>query len=90
MNIKTSNVNIAEKLHYSVDDIKGLYGLDQWTIRMWVDRFEFEHLTMADNRILFTQQAVYQIGVICRLMKKKMKLEDVRRYLESEFGNHGE
>jgi DNA-binding transcriptional MerR regulator len=84
VNDKVSNVNPIEKLCYSIDNVMERYGLDQWTIRMWVDRFEFEHLTTDDNRILVTQRAMEQIGVICGLMKKKMKLEEVRKYIESE------
>lgn len=86
-----SNTYPVEKFCHSIDDIKELYSLDPWTIRLWVNRFEtLTHISTADGGILFTPQAVEQIGAICRLMKKKMSLDDVRKYLESEFGNRCE
>jgi hypothetical protein len=54
---------------------------------MWVDRFGLEHLSVDDSSILFTPHSAKQIGIICGLMKKKMKLEDVRKYLDSVSGN---
>ncbi len=84
MSGEISNKYHEEELHYSIDDIMELYGLDQWTIRMWVDWFEIPgHLYASNGGILFARQAVEQIGVIWRLMKKKIKIEEVRKYLES-------
>ena len=74
----------AEKLHYSIEEVMELFCLDQWTIRMWVDRFEIPgHLYTDDGNVLFTRQAAEQIGAICSLMKKRMKLRDIRKYLGS-------
>ncbi len=78
------NVHPMEKLHYSIDDVMELYGLDQWTIRMWVAWFGIPgHLSTADGDMLFTRPAVEQIGEICRLTKKKMKIKEIRKHLES-------
>ncbi len=77
-------VNPGGKLHYSIDDVMELYGLDQWTIRMWVDWFEIPgHLSTADGGMLFSRRAAVQTGVIHRLMKQGMKLKAIRKYLES-------
>ena len=83
-----SNIQIpVEEPLYSIDDIMELYGLDQWTIRMWIDRFEIQgYLSTADGGMLFTRRAAEQIGVICRLMKKRMKLKEIREYLGSGSG----
>ena len=77
-------INPAEKLHYSIDEVMELHGLDQWTIRMWIDWFEIPgHQFTANGGILFTPQAVERIGEICHLMKNKMKLKEIRKYIES-------
>lgn len=72
------------EFRYSIDYIMELYGLDQWTIRMWVCWFKIPgHLSTDDGNIVFTGHALKQIGVICRMMKKKMKLKELHKYLES-------
>ncbi len=82
------NMDPTEELRYSIDDVTELYGLDQWTIRMWVDWFEIPvHLSADSDDRLFTWKGVEQIGMICRLMKKKMKLKEIRKYLESGNGS---
>ncbi len=84
MSGEVNKVKPSEKLHYTIDDVMELYGLDRWTVRMWVDWFEIPgHMSAADGGILFTRQGVARIGVIRRLMKKKMKLKEIRKYLES-------
>ena len=84
MSGEISNKYHEEELHYSIDDIMELYGLDQWTIRMWAYWFEIHiHLSADSNGILFNRHAAEQIGEIRSLMKKKMKLKEIRKYLES-------
>lgn len=79
-----SNVNSEEKVYYSIDAIAEHYGLAPWTIRMWVNRFDqLDYILDTDGNILFSPHAVEQIGEICRLKKKRMKIEEVRKYLNS-------
>ncbi len=79
-----SNADSEEKLRCSLGEVMELYGLDQWTIRMWVAWFGIPgHLSTADGDMLFTRPAVEQIGEICRLTKKKMKIKEIRKHLES-------
>ena len=84
MSDEISNTDTVKKPDYSIDDIMELYGLDQWTIRMWAYWFEIHiHLSADSNGILFNRHAAEQIGEIRSLMKKKMKLKEIRKYLES-------
>jgi DNA-binding transcriptional MerR regulator len=84
MNTKNSNTNPAEKFRYSIDDITALHGMNEWTIRMWANRFKIlEHIYDANDNIRFTPKAVELIGIIRDLTEKKMKLADISEYLES-------
>jgi DNA-binding transcriptional MerR regulator len=74
----------------TLDEIAELYGVNPWTIRLWVDRLNMGHITYANDGMRFAPRAVEQIGVLCRLVKKKMKLEEVCKYLESEFSDRCE
>lgn len=80
---KFSNVNSEEKACYSIGNITEFYGLSPWTIRMWANRFDqLEYFVDSDGGMWFSPRAVEQIGEICRLIKKKMTLEDVRKHLK--------
>ncbi len=80
------HIDPVAEVHYSIGDITDLYGLDEWTVRMWVDRFEIPgHISTADGGILFTLKAVECIGAIRRSMKNKMKVKEIRKYLESDI-----
>jgi DNA-binding transcriptional MerR regulator len=80
-----------EKSYRTLDEVAGLYGVNPWTIRLWTDRLRtLEYTVDPGGDLLFAPRDVEQIGVVCRLVKEKMKLENVRRYLESEFGDRCE
>jgi DNA-binding transcriptional MerR regulator len=86
MNAEFSDMKRAKESCRTIDEVAELYSVNRWTIRMWMNRFDIPgHTIDSDGGILFTHAAVEQIGTICRLMKMKMKLEDVREYLKSEF-----
>lgn len=83
-----SNTYPVEKFRHTIDDVAKLYDLDPWMIRLWANRFEtLTCISTSNGGMLFTPQAVEQIGEILRLTTKKMGIEDVRKYLESKFGN---
>jgi len=86
MSVEHLNGEPAEKSCHSIEDVAELYGVNPWTIRLWIDRFGIPgHFVDANGGIWFSPRAAEQIGTICRLMKKKLKLEDVRKHLECVF-----
>jgi len=82
-------VTAPDKYCYSIDSVAELYGLDRWTIRMWMNRFDMRGYTFtADGEIMFSMRTVERIGTVCRLVKKRMTLRDVREYLDSELSGY--
>ena len=80
--------NVIDKEHvaendYSINRVAEMLDVDEWTIRLWADRFEM--LTPRQNRkgdILFHPADVKKIELISKMTKKKgVALKDVRKVL---------
>lgn len=79
----------TETLGCSIVDTAELYGVNPWTIRMWIDRFEIlERSIDTDGSLILSPRAMEQIGEIRSLIKKRMTVEDVRKYLKAKFGEY--
>lgn len=79
------NIDREDERCYSTEDITEIYGLNQWTVRMWIDLFEMLERSFHDDKhLMLSRHAMKQIGVIYRLCKNKMNIEDIRKYLESD------
>jgi len=68
----------------TIDQVSAMFGVDVWTIRLWINRFKILGSRLDKNDdILFTPEDVKRIESIFRLTKKKgTSLQDVRTHLE--------
>ena len=79
-------VEAGEKSSYSLDEVSAMYGVDPWTIRMWINRFgiltsRLDH----QGDVLLTPQDTARIGMVARLARVKgLSVDDVRRHLETD------
>ena len=60
-----------------------MVGVNEWTIRFWVDRLGvLKPHRDEDGNLFFTPEDVEKINIICTLSQKRgMKLKEVRKYL---------
>lgn len=79
-----------KKNSYSLAEVSAMYGLNPWTIRMWINRFGIlESRLNREGDLVIGAQDVERIGMICRLTRiGGLSVEDVRQRLES--GDSGE
>ena len=77
-----------QKKCYSIDEVSEMFGLNEWTIRMWCNRFDILKCSRDEKGdMVFYPENVRMIGMICYLIKTKgIKLTDVKKYL-AEGGN---
>ena len=64
-----------------------MFNVNEWTIRLWVDRFNILKPRRNRNGVLFfTSAEIDMIEVIYRLSQEKgMTLELARKYLERDY-----
>jgi DNA-binding transcriptional MerR regulator len=76
---------LRRKSYYSINELAELFGVNDWTIRLWVNRFKI--LTPHRNKngtLLFTPEDAKRIGTICNLSKAKdITLRKIRKYFEA-------
>lgn len=74
-----------DKTSYSLDEVSAMYGVDTWTIRMWINRFDIPMSCpgpFGERRL--TRERAAQIGTISRLTKVGgLTVEDVRQYIRA-------
>jgi DNA-binding transcriptional MerR regulator len=87
MNETSSTASPDGKPCRTLDEVSELYGVDPWTIRLWVDRFDIPHTAARNGGMRFSPRAVERIGTILRLAKTGMGLEDARKHLSPRAGN---
>jgi hypothetical protein len=81
------------KAFYSLDEVSARYGIDPWTVRMWVHRFGImvSRLNRNGNIVLSAENAE-KIGTICRLVREgespaeELSVEKVRQHLGEGSG----
>ena len=74
----------APKNYYSIDEVAEMLGINVWTIRLWINRFDALKFRMdEEGKLFFAPEEVDKIGLIYRLSKKDgMTLEDVQKHLK--------
>jgi len=66
-----------------ITEMAEMFGVNVWTIRLWVDRFDvLKPCRNEYGEISFPRADVKKVETICRLTKKRgMTLEKVRKHL---------
>jgi DNA-binding transcriptional MerR regulator len=67
----------------SIDEVADRFGVNVWTVRLWINRFTvLKPRRNVKGNLFFTSEDVEKIEAICRLTKVKgMKLEEARKHL---------
>ena len=75
---------LRRKNCYSMYEATKMFDVSEWTIRLWVDRFNILKPRCNRNDVLFfTPAEIDKIEIICRLSQEKgMTVEKVREYLK--------
>lgn len=78
-------VKPLEKSSYSLGEVSAMYGLNPWTIRMWINRFGILRSRLnREGDVVIGSEDVERIGAICHLTRiGGLSIEDVRQRLES-------
>jgi DNA-binding transcriptional MerR regulator len=69
----------------SINEVARMFGVNEWTIRLWIDRFEIlKPRRDAGDKLYFSPTDVKRIKLIHDLTTiKDITLEDVRKHLEN-------
>jgi DNA-binding transcriptional MerR regulator len=82
----TNTVNRKRKRQYYIGEVANLFNANEWTIRLWANRFDSLKPRMdKKGNLMFVSADVDKIELLCKLTKQKgMTVDDVRKYLESQ------
>jgi DNA-binding transcriptional MerR regulator len=82
-NKKDLRERLGQKSFYYISELAELFGENEWTIRLWVNRFDIlkPHFDKKGN-VTFSPDDAERIGIISHLAKEKnMTLEKVSKHL---------
>jgi hypothetical protein len=74
----------ARKNYYYIGEVSEMFGINVWTIRLWINRFDILHpFRNINGHIVFASDDVERIGIIYRLTKVEgMTFGRVRKHLK--------
>jgi DNA-binding transcriptional MerR regulator len=89
MNDISNKIPCEPKECYSINEVSEMFGLSEWTIRLWCNRIDIlKPYRNETGDLMFTLVDVNHIETISRLVKKKrMKLKSVKKHLETKSDN---
>ncbi|MCL2501804.1 MAG: MerR family transcriptional regulator [Bacteroidales bacterium] len=83
MDNKNNDATHKQKDSYSLNEVSEIVGVNTWTIRYWIYRFDvIQPLRDKKGDLRFVSEDIDKIKLICRLIKiKGMKRADIRKHL---------
>ena len=76
------------KNYYSISEVAKMFEVNEWTIRLWINRFDIlKPLTDKEGNLSLSAADVNKIGLICRLRDKGITIKEIRKRPERESGD---